>query len=94
MCRALRLASHNSESVRNPPGWGALGLRKPQENELALPLHLAGVDQPDNVVFQELWPESQRLFLRVLEDLRDRRAEGIILGCTEIPLLLKPEHCA
>ena len=57
-------------------------------------------DQPrmHNVIFQELCrgeirPESQKLFLDIVERLRDRGAEGIILGCTEIPLLLRPEHC-
>ncbi len=57
-------------------------------------------DQPrmHNVIFQELCrgeirPESQKLFLDIVERLRDRGAEGIILGCTEIPLLLRPEQC-
>jgi aspartate racemase len=57
-------------------------------------------DQPrmHDIIFQELCrgeirPESQRFFLEVAERLRGRGAEGIILGCTEIPLLLKPEHC-
>ena len=57
-------------------------------------------DQPriHNVIFQELCrgevrPESQTFFLDVVELLRDRGAEGIILGCTEIPLLLKPGQC-
>ena len=61
----------------------------------------APCEQPQmhNIIFQELYrgdirPESQRLFLKIVEELRDRGAEGIILGCTEIPLLLKPEDCA
>jgi aspartate racemase len=50
------------------------------------------------VIFQELCrgdirPESRRLFLEIIERLRDRGAQGIILGCTEIPLLLQPRHC-
>jgi aspartate racemase len=50
------------------------------------------------VIFQELCrgeirPESRRLFLEIVERLRGRGAQGIILGCTEIPLLLHPEHC-
>ena len=50
------------------------------------------------VIFQELCrgdirPESRRLFLEIIERLRDRGAQGIILGCTEIPLLLLPQHC-
>ncbi|MBN1196566.1 MAG: aspartate/glutamate racemase family protein, partial [Candidatus Aminicenantes bacterium] len=29
-----------------------------------------------------------------MDDLVKRGAEGIVLGCTEIPLLIKPEHTA
>jgi aspartate racemase len=51
-----------------------------------------------NVIFQELCrgeirPESRRLFLDIIECLRNRGAQGIILGCTEIPLLLQPHDC-
>jgi aspartate racemase len=50
------------------------------------------------VIFQELCrgeirPESRLLLLEIIERLRGRGAQGIILGCTEIPLLLQPEHC-
>ena len=50
------------------------------------------------VIFQELCrgevrPESQSLFLEVMERLRARGAQGIILGCTEIPLLVQPQDC-
>ena len=41
----------------------------------------------------EIRSGSRRLFLEVIERLRCRGAEGIILGCTEIPLLVQPEHC-
>lgn len=33
---------------------------------------------------------SRHEYLRVINELIDRGAEGIILGCTEIPLLVKP----
>ena len=47
----------------------------------------------NRVIFQELCrgilsPDSKTLFLRVLEDLRSAGAEGAILGCTEIGLLI------
>jgi aspartate racemase len=50
------------------------------------------------VIFQELCrgeirPESRRQFLEIIEHLRDRGAEGIVLGCTELPLLLQPQDC-
>ena len=51
------------------------------------------------VIFQELVlgvvkEESRREFLRIIEDLRQRGAEGIIEGCTEIVLLVKQEHAS
>ena len=41
----------------------------------------------------EIRPTSRHLFLEIIERLRHRGAEGIVLGCTEIPLLLAPQHC-
>ena len=35
--------------------------------------------------------ESREIFLRVMQVLKDRGAEGVILGCTEIPLLIAPD---
>jgi len=35
--------------------------------------------------------ESKKRFLRIMRELHSRGAEGIILGCTEIPLLVKEE---
>ncbi|MBN2720973.1 MAG: aspartate/glutamate racemase family protein [Proteobacteria bacterium] len=35
---------------------------------------------------------SRKEFLRIIGELSDRGAEGIILGCTEIPLLVTSEH--
>jgi aspartate racemase len=46
------------------------------------------------VIFEELSigkirDESRRVFLRIIDDLVDRGAEGVVLGCTEIPLLVR-----
>jgi aspartate racemase len=41
----------------------------------------------------EIRPESRQLFMDAIAQLRDRGAQGIILGCTEIPLLIKPQDC-
>jgi aspartate/glutamate racemase len=30
----------------------------------------------------------------IIERLRAQGAQGIVLGCTEIPLLVEPQHCA
>jgi aspartate racemase len=36
----------------------------------------------------EIRPDSKRECLRIVGELRERGAEGIILGCTELPLIL------
>lgn len=36
--------------------------------------------------------ETRQQYLTIIEKLRSRGAEGIILGCTEIPLLLQQQH--
>ncbi len=47
------------------------------------------------VIYKELArgvvrPEARRAYVGVIEDLVRRGAEGVILGCTEIPMLIKP----
>jgi aspartate racemase len=49
------------------------------------------------VIYEELchgkMPDaSRREYQRVIDDLKARGAEALILGCTEITLLIKPEH--
>lgn len=39
----------------------------------------------------EILPGSKREYMRIIESLAGRGAQGIILGCTEICLLVKPE---
>ena len=34
--------------------------------------------------------KSKARFLKIMDDLKDKGAEAIILGCTEIPMLIKP----
>ncbi len=48
------------------------------------------------VIFEELCtgriePSSKAEYLRIIGDLAGRGAEGVVLGCTEIGLLVKPE---
>jgi aspartate racemase len=65
---------------------------------------MALVPEPDSqqrmndVIYQELCrgeirTESRRLFLDIIERLRAQGAQGVVLGCTEIPLLVEPQHC-
>jgi aspartate racemase len=35
--------------------------------------------------------ESRKRWLQIISRLRDRGAQGIVLGCTEIPLLIRPD---
>ena len=51
----------------------------------------------DKVVFENLCggiikPDSRKKFLRIIRDLVQRGAQGIVLGCTEIPLLINQQH--
>ena len=48
------------------------------------------------VIFEELClgqfkPDSKKAYLEIINNLTCRGAEGIILGCTEIPLLIKQD---
>ncbi len=51
----------------------------------------------NRVVFQELakgklLQESRDKYLEIIDRLMEKGAQGIVLGCTEIPLLVRPEH--
>lgn len=53
----------------------------------------------DRIIFEELTrgritDASRRAYLRVIDRLQARGAQGVILGCTEIGLLLKQGDCA
>lgn len=43
----------------------------------------------DELVVGNINPESRRIVLQIIEKLIHQGAEGIILGCTELPLLIK-----
>jgi aspartate racemase len=50
----------------------------------------------DHVIWHELEKEifsdaSKSRFLEIMNALAENGAEGMILGCTEIPLLIRPE---
>lgn len=49
-------------------------------------------------IFEELGKDiftenTKQKYLEIIENLNERGAEGVILGCTEIPMLIKPEEC-
>lgn len=60
---------------------------------------LADRDWVHQVIYQELClgqinDASRQAYLRVIADLGARGAQAIILGCTEIAMLVQPENCS
>jgi len=45
----------------------------------------------DELLRGKFLAESKKRFLEIMQKLRSQGAEGVILGCTEIPLLIKQE---
>ena len=55
-----------------------------------------GVDFVNSAIYNELGkgkflPETKQGFLQLIDKLAGQGAEGVILGCTEIPMLVKQE---
>ncbi len=53
--------------------------------------------QVHDIIYNELVrgifkPESRDIYRQVVDKLQERGAGGVILGCTEIPLLIQQEH--
>ena len=42
----------------------------------------------DDLVYGRFKPEAVAAFQRIVQDLRDRGCDAVVLGCTEIPLIL------
>jgi len=54
------------------------------------------IDLVNSVIFDELClgivkDESRAAYLRVIADLQQRGAQGILLGCTELGLIVDPK---
>ncbi len=52
----------------------------------------------DTIIFKELvngvFSEEARLYFNaVIQKMKDRGCDGVVLGCTEIPLLVDPRDC-
>ena len=50
-----------------------------------------------DIIYEELCqgqiePESREVYLAIIDRLREQNIDGVILGCTEIGLLLQPQH--
>lgn len=46
----------------------------------------------DELVKGQFLDESREKFIKIINELMESGAEGVVLGCTEIPLLIKKEH--
>ncbi len=52
----------------------------------------------DDIIFKELVygdirEESRLYFNEVIQDLKEQGCDGVVLGCTEIPLIVRPDDC-
>jgi aspartate racemase len=66
-----------------------IGCRIPDESER---------EQIDRIIFQQLvngiFTEPSRLYFNtVIQKMKDQGCDGVVLGCTEIPLLVAPDDC-
>lgn len=57
------------------------------------------IDYVNNAIYEEFGkgiflPETKQRFLQIITRLADRGAEGVIFGCTEIPLLISQDECS
>ena len=53
-------------------------------------------EQVHRIIYEELCmcnivPESKSIYLDIIQDLKNQGAEAVILGCTEIAMLVQPE---
>jgi aspartate racemase len=63
-----------------------------------IPDNEVDVEYLNDAIYQEMGkgifrPETKSAFLKIIDKLIARGAEGIVLGCTEIPILIKQEDC-
>lgn len=59
----------------------------------------ADIDEVNRIIFEELCvgtlkETSRKTFSRIIDTLKARGAQAVILGCTEIGLLVKQEHAS
>ena len=69
-------------------------LEKKHGLSVLIPEDAQGTEVHD-IIYKELGQgiildSSRKIYQKIIADLQNRGAEGVILGCTEIPLLIKP----
>lgn len=80
-------------------GFIASWLKEHYEIETLVPNSAPARHELHRIIQQELdlgifKPESKKYVLQQIEELKQRGAQGIVLGCTEIPLIIKPVDVA
>jgi len=45
----------------------------------------------DELILGVLSPDSKHKFVKIIDNMKQQGAQGVILGCTEIPSLIKQE---
>ena len=74
-----------------PEALGRLGIEREIPGE-------ADRGRINEIIFKELvngrFPEASRLYLNeVTDELKARGCDAVVLGCTEIPLIVRPDDC-
>jgi aspartate racemase len=74
-----------------PEALGAKGIEREIPDE-------ADRERINEIIFKELvngiFPEASRLYLNEVTDkLKTRGCDAVVLGCTEIPLIVRPDDC-
>ena len=87
----------NSEEVENPflmePKIREDIMLVSDKNEVVVPK--SNLSEKSDMAEKDVFADKTRQgYINIVEDLTSRGAEGVVLGCTEIPLLLRPEHIA
>ena len=61
----------------------------PSEEDIAYINHAIYYEFSKNI----FTAEAKGKHLQIIEGLRQQGAEGVVLGCTEIPIMIKPDDC-
>jgi aspartate racemase len=80
-----------TESQVYPGALGEFGIEREIPAE-------ADRERINDIIFKELvngiFPEASRLYLNeVTAELKARGCDAVVLGCTEIPLIVRPDDC-
>ena len=87
----LALGKKYRRKAASPGGAGEFGI----ENEIP---DEADRENINEIIFKQLvngiFPEASRLYFNEVADkLKARGCDAVVLGCTEIPLIVRPDDC-